>query len=242
MTRTTLSFLCLIIVLTGCDVLKKSSKEDFEEGVYTMPAKQPFRNIVGDSSSSFNKKTTVFLFEESDTLWFISKAANGAPAKNTFLYPLQNDEAGLVLQKRSFDFDVFVTPFKYRFAIKGLPPQMNTSFNGSFYFGYRMDKYAVHKTKLKFGIEREKFKKTGLGVGVFAGVGSVFINPVTMQNTIDYEYDGFVLDYGVAVLAGIRNISTGLSVGFDFLPSNRGKNWIYQHKPWIGIFIGLNLN
>lgn len=234
-------YLFFLILTAGCNVLKKSSRDDVEEGVYKVAPNQVFRSIGKDSIGVFKNKTQLWLLEQSDTLWFYTHAMQSM-SKNHFIYPLADSNNKLVLTKTSFDFDVFTTPFKYRFATMGMPPQMNTAFNGSFYIGYRKDKLSVKKIKMPFGMEREKFKKTGLGFGCFAGVGSVFISPSAMQNSIDFEYDGFVIDYGVALLVGIRNLSTGLSLGFDFLPDKNGKKWIYQHKPWLGIFIGLNLN
>ena len=100
----------------------------------------------------------------------------------------------------------------------------------------------MKKREIYPGVFRENFSKTGFGFGGFIGAGSVFINPKFMDNAIDYEYDALAFDYGIAVLFGVRNFSTGLSLGFDFLTDKNRNNWVYQHQPWIGIFIGLNLN
>ncbi len=142
----------------------------------------------------------------------------------------------------SFDIDAFTTSFKFRPGIKDMPQQMNTTFNGAIYIGRRSDHFVYGNQKNTKGIQRKITQKMGYGFGAFAGVGSVFINPKVLASTIDYEYDGFVFEYGVAMLVSYGNINTGIAIGADALTDKNRKNWIYQHKPWVGIFIGFNLN
>jgi hypothetical protein len=220
-------------------VLRKTSLQDIPEGRYIIPSAA--NKSFLQSSDSINKESLryVYLFHENDSVVF---RINSGSKTGGIIYPLNNMQTKILLLKTSIDFDVFTTPFKYRPAANGVPPQFNSNFNGSFYFGYLIDRYQVSVKEIYPGIKREKFSKTGLGAGVFIGAGSAFINPKFMNNTIDYEYDALAIDYGAALLFGIRNISTGVSVGFDFLTDKNRKNWVYRHKPWVGIFIGINLN
>lgn len=230
------SFIVFSVIQTGCTTIKKSALEDLPEGRYAISGKSN-RSLLA-LEDSFNKDSIkqIHLYQE-DSLYFVLP---GTSIKGTIrLLPEKNQQ--LILYKSSFDFDVFTTPFKFRPATT-LPQQLNTSFNGSFYFGYRRDRFSIKRTRLFNEVSRDRFTKMGVGIGAFVGVGSAFVNPISMRNTIDYEYDAVAIDYGLAVLLGMRNFNTGLSVGFDFLTDKNRKQWVYQHKPWIGIFIGLNLN
>ena len=218
-------------LFSGCAVLQKTSVQDITEGKYLIPA--------SDNSTTNRKTTPVYVYTENDSVYF--RTLTGLPVTK-LLYPVNSKSNNIVLLRPSLDFDVFTTPFKFRPAIADMPAQFNTSFNGSFYLGYRIDRLKIQRKNIVDGISREKFTKSGIGFGAFAGIGSAFINPKLMNNAIDYEYDAFAIDYGAAVLVGFRNINTGVSLGFDFLTDKNSKQWIYQHKPWLGIFIGLNLN
>lgn len=227
----------LAIIQTSCTTIKKNALQDLPEGNYSISGKSD-RSFLA-SSDSFQKDSIkqIHLYQE-DSLYFM---VPGSPVKGTIRL-LPGNRQAVMLYKSSFDFDVFTTPFKFRPATTMLPQQLNTNFNGSFYFGYRIDRYSIKRSRLTNDISRDHFTKAGLGIGTFVGVGAAFINPVSMRNTIDYEYDAVAIDYGLAILLGLRNFSTGISVGFDFLTDRNKKQWIYQHKPWVGIFIGLNLN
>lgn len=221
----------ILYLFCSCSVLQKTSVQDIAEGKYLIPA---------SADSAANRKSTpVYVYTENDSVYYRTLAGRTV---TKLLYPVNSKSNNIILLRPSFDFDVFTTPFKFRPAIAGMPAQFNTSFNGSFYLGYRVDRLKIQQKNIIDGISREKFTKSGIGIGAFAGIGSAFINPKVMNNTIDYEYDAFAIDYGAAVLVGFRNINTGVSLGFDFLTDKNRKQWIYQHKPWLGIFIGLNLN
>ncbi|MDX5480835.1 MAG: hypothetical protein LPK07_04055, partial [Hymenobacteraceae bacterium] len=62
------------------------------------------------------------------------------------------------------------------------------------------------------------------------------------QGAIGYEYEGMVWLNGIAGIVGVNNITLGLAVGLDHLFDRNRHDWIYQHKPWIGLAFGLNLN
>lgn len=143
--------------------------------------------------------------------------------------------------KRSFDVDAMTVLFKYRPGTIGLPRQLNPSFNGNAYIGYRIDRFWLDYKKTPGGILKE-LKHRAISVGGFGGIGSTFISPSTTHYKITDEYDGLVLTRGFAVMAGINSLTVGLGVGWDYL-TDRDKNiWIYQNKPWYGITLGLNIN
>jgi hypothetical protein len=227
----------LLVMLASCTTIKKNALEDLPEGKYKISGKSEHSFLFTQQPLQKDTIHTMELYQE-DSLYFI---VPGTIIKGTI--ELKPDyRQPLILHQSGFDFDVFTTPFKFRPANALLPQQLNTNFNGSFYFGYRSDRFSIKRTSLSNNISRDYFTKVGIGVGAFVGVGTAFVNPISMRNNIDYEYDAVAIDYGMAVLLGLKSFSTGVSVGFDFLTDRNRKQWVYQHKPWIGIFIGLNLN
>ncbi len=59
---------------------------------------------------------------------------------------------------------------------------------------------------------------------------------------IQLEYDGFIFMNGVAGIVAVNRLTFGLGIGLDILLDKNKSYWIYQHKPWIGLTVGLNLN
>lgn len=62
----------------------------------------------------------------------------------------------------------------------------------------------------------------------------------TTNNAIATEYDGLILQKGIAGIVAINKLTIGVSVGFDDLLDRNNKNWIYENKPWFGLMLGLN--
>ena len=81
-----------------------------------------------------------------------------------------------------------------------------------------------------------------LSFGLFAGLGATTMNTFVTNNGVSSEYDGVLFTKGIAVMAGVGNLTFGLAFGIDHLMDNNHKTWIYQAKPWLGLTVGLNLN
>ena len=146
-----------------------------------------------------------------------------------------------VLRKKGFDFDLLIVPFKYRGSTSSLPSQLTTDFNGNVFFGYRIDRYESRFTETPMGLERS-LRHHAITVGGFGGFGTTFISPWTTNNQTTDEYSGFIFTRGVSAMVGVRNLTVGIGVGWDYL-ADRDKNiWIYQNKPWLGLMLSLNLN
>jgi hypothetical protein len=147
----------------------------------------------------------------------------------------------LKLYRYTFDIDVLTVPFKVRPATAGLPEQLNANFDAAVYFGRRRDSYTIEKSgNGRSG--RTSITGVGYGYGGFVGIGSVTMNPFVTNQKIDYEYDGFVLNGGIAGIYDAKKFNLGLAIGADFLVDKNRSNWIYQGKPWIGVLFGINLN
>lgn len=123
------------------------------------------------------------------------------------------------------DINIISIPFKIRPAVNGFPEQLNASFNAALYLG-----------KLKARAE------TKYGYGIFLGLGSVTMNPFVTGQKIDYEYEGLAASLGLGGVYDFKRFNAGLALGFDHLSDKNKDHWIYQHKPWIGILFGVNLN
>jgi hypothetical protein len=145
------------------------------------------------------------------------------------------------LSASSFDIDVITEPFKYRPGASGFPRQVNASFNGNVYVGYRIDKFKIRYTNTPGGTKKE-INHLALTGGTFAGFGATFVSPwTTNYQTLD-EYEGLVLSRGFTAMIGLKSLTFGLGVGWDFLTDRDKSIWIYQNKPWYGVTIGLSVN
>ena len=148
----------------------------------------------------------------------------------------------LKLKKTSFDIDVLTIPFKYRPSVIDFPNQLNANFSGAVYAGLRNDFYYFNYHSNDIGENRRKLNRLGISFGVFSGIGSSAINPWVTQDQVSSEYDGFLFMNGLAGLVAVNKLTFGLGLGVDYLLDKNKKYWIYHHKPWLGLTVGLNLN
>ncbi len=143
--------------------------------------------------------------------------------------------------KKSFDIDAMTVPFKYRPSSMGFPRQLNSSFNGNLYIGYRVDRFWLDYKNTPAGMVKE-IKHSAITVGGFGGIGTAFISPWSTNYRTTDEYDGVVLTRGLAFMVGINSLTVGLGVGWDYLTDRDKDIWIYQNKAWYGLTLGLNIN
>jgi hypothetical protein len=149
---------------------------------------------------------------------------------------------GLKLWHREFDFDIFTLPFKVRPAREGVPAQLNTTFNAALYLGRRLDVYHFGQLGLPSGRSVPQIRTAGFGYGGFVGLGSAVVTPDLTHQQAATEYEGFVLHAGAAAIYDARVLNVGAAIGFDHLLGADGPHWLYQHRPWLGLLFGLNLN
>ncbi|GAB2584440.1 hypothetical protein GCM10027190_37110 [Spirosoma areae] len=147
-----------------------------------------------------------------------------------------------VLYSREIDVDVFTLPFKIRPARTGLPSQLNSNFNAALYVGRRIDSYRYRWQPVTPTYDVRTLRSRGFGYGLFVGIGSATINDFVVRQPISIEYEGVILDAGVAAIYDARIFNVGLAVGIDYLTDRHRQNWIYQQRPWFGVLFGLNLN
>lgn len=145
-------------------------------------------------------------------------------------------------QRAEIDMDVFTLPFKIRPAQGRLPGQLNSNFNAALYLGRRVDLYNYRWKPVTPTVNVRQLRSRGFGYGVFAGIGSAAINDFVTRTPIGIEYEGVVLDAGIAAIYDARIFNIGLAMGLDYLMDSNRQHWIYQQKPWFGVLFGLNLN
>jgi hypothetical protein len=212
-------FAFTLLIMSGCAGLKDLPKYQLKNDYYLF-------------KQAGAKPIDVFVDVQEDTLILISAnkmAVDVKPGKDQ------------TLMKKSFDVDIMTVLFKYRPQTLGFPRQLNSTFNGNVYFGYRIDRFKVHFKNTPIGTKRE-INHSALTVGAFTGMGTAAINPWTTNYRTADEYDGLVLTRGIAVMIGVNSLTVGIGVGWDYLTDRDKDIWIYQNKPWYGLTLGLNLN
>lgn len=214
-------FSVVVLFIAGCSATKDAPKYELTDGRYAY--RQP--------GEKFRK---VYVFVDGDSVNLFTDQAGTMPIVPQIL----RDEFFL---KRSFDVDVAVAPFKFRPASVNLPRQLNADFNGNIFLGYRFDRFRFIHKQTPVGWRRF-YKHRALSIGAFGGLGTTAVTPWTTNYQMNDEYMGLVLTRGVAVMAGISNLTVGLGIGWDHITDRDKHIWIYQGKAWYGVTIGLNLN
>lgn len=214
------------LLLASCATLQNKAKYDLADGKYKL-------RIEG-------KKFDCYIENNADSIEiynFSSKISTNLPENMPINLPIKQQ-----LVKSSLDIDILTALFKLRPPAKNiLPAQINTNFNGNIYLGHRTDVYQIHYKKNPLGIYQRQINHFGFSGGIFAGLANTAMNPSTTNNKISTEYDGIILQKGIAGIMAVNKLTIGLSLGFDDI-LGKENTWIYQNKPWFGLMLGLNLN
>ncbi len=228
------SYFLVVFLFASCTLLKEGSAYELKNSRYKSTAKgktEYFWVQFNDSLLSLFPYHNKIDVNKNNPLSF---SLNGIPRSDS--PPFLN------LSKSGFDIDFLTIPFKYRPSVKNFPNQLNTNFSGGIYAGFRSDFYHFYYSTDPVGKQKSEQKHFGLGIGFFSGFGSTAINPWTTQSRVQSEYDGFVFMNGVAGIIAVNKLTFGLCTGIDFLLDKNKSAWIYQHKPWVGLTLGLNIN
>lgn len=220
-------FLCLIFGLFGCATLQNNAKYELANGKYKI-------KIDGKKFDCYveNNNDSIIAYNLSN------KIATSLPQKTEIYRPIKQQ-----FIKSSLDIDILTALFKIRPHTPDiLPAQLNTNFNGNIYIGHRIDIYEIKYYKSPLNIYQRHINHIGFSGGIFVGLSNTAMTPSTTNNKISTEYDGIVLQKGVAGILAINKLTVGLGIGFDNLLDKNHNSWIYQNKPWFGLMLGLNLN
>ncbi|MFT3701239.1 MAG: hypothetical protein QM802_02665 [Agriterribacter sp.] len=237
---TTLKFAFAAITglcLFSCSVLdNNSSKYNFSDGYYY-------------SRLDKKKKAKYYLLTGGDSIKVfpasVSRQIADTVKSITLLFPPHEKPlhfSNYYFLTRTFDIDFLSTLFKFRPAVKDFSQQLNATFNGSVYAGFRKDMYKLSYTQTPLHTQNRKISHYGYSVGGFLGIGTVRIDQSLTLNRIDYEYDGAALNAGLAGIFAFNKLNFGINCGVDYLTDKNRRVWVNQAKPWIGLSVGLNLN
>jgi hypothetical protein len=230
--RYLLLFTCLVF-FNSCSLFEKTSKHGFESGIYSYKSQDGHDNRV-------------YLEMEDDSVTAFQVSGNSPVGDPLFglslLSPPQSDLYPEKFIKKSLDIDITSIVFKFRPGVKGLPVQFTTDFNAAMYAGWRRDNYLLRKSSPL--IHKRSMEVTGRGfdAGIFAGPGTTLIAPFVTQGKVVNEYNGMILQFGIACFVESSVASFGIAGGVDHLLSPDRSIWIYQHKPWLGFIVGIALN
>ena len=227
-----LLFSVLIILLGSCGIIEKSSRHDFQTGFYNY-------------SSNFVQHQKVYV-ESGEKIIAYPIQGKIAAKEPLFDISLQGSDsvclAPIKFSKNSLDIDFTTVLFKFRPSIYHLPAQLNTDFNASIYAGWRHDNYYLRIKSDPKGQCSNTLVNRGYDFGLFAGPGGTTVGPFSTRNAVSNEYNGFIIQYGLAGFLESNMASFGISAGMDRLFSPDNKYWIYRNKPWIGFMVGIALN
>jgi len=213
---------CILLSLWSCSAARHAQNdEELDDGRYRYK----------QAGCSFRK---VFVYTKDDSVSIFNNKEGSEEIKPA----VDKDQ---IFVKSTFDIDAITIPFKYRPKTANLPQTLNAGFNGNFFVGYRVDRFRVSHEKTPVGIKRYQ-SRFGLAVGAFTGIGETEVNESTTDGGTTNEYHGFIFSRGFALILGFDKVTVGTALGFDRLSGRDRTTWIYQHKPWFGVTIGLDLN
>jgi hypothetical protein len=222
-----------IAALYSCSTLERASLHGLNDGFYQL-----------QSDSSENQ--AVYLDVSEDTISVYPTTSKQAESKPTLTIPLATSDSlpfqRITFKKQGLDLDISTVLMKYRPAIGELPAQLTTDLNLALYAGWRYDYFLVKPRKNPLGKTTVSVDNRGFDFGFFAGPGTTLISPFTTRNRRSDEYNGMILQAGLAGFIESNMASFGLAVGYDYLLSKNRAIWIYNNKPWVGFMIGVALN
>jgi hypothetical protein len=219
--------------LASCSLLEKASLHGLGNGRYSMKVgKRSCETVYADVA------------EEQISLHRLQNSRpDSLPFLRLPLVPGQRADSGwVVLRRQSLDIDISSVLFKYRPSVYGLPPQLSNEFNLALYAGWRFDYFRYRSRRDALGRYRPSLSGRGFDMGIFAGPGTTLISPFTTRGQRSDEYNGMIMQTGIAAFFELSMASFGFAAGADFLAGPDRKNWIYQNRLWLGFVVGIALN
>ncbi|RIW14499.1 hypothetical protein D0X99_13145 [Algoriphagus lacus] len=223
----------VIGLFSSCNTLEKASTHGFISGYYKL--------------KSENKNIENVYLDVTDDQINVYQEKKGLVDQKQFLnIPLKTTDSlifdQMIFKKQSLDFDLTSIIFKYRPSVYGLPEQLTTDLNIALYTGWRHDSYEVKSKLSPLGKSYYKINNRGYDFGIFAGPGTTLISPFTTRNNRPDEYNGMIIQGGIAGFIELSMASFGVALGYDYLLSQDRNIWIYNNKPWVGFVVGIALN
>jgi hypothetical protein len=222
-----------LVWLTSCSVIEKASRHGFYNDYYEL-------------SSGKNKAEKVYLDVSDEEINAYRVTENGLDdsVMISVSFPLVDSlyYFPMTFKRKSLDIDLTAVLLKCRLPVDDHPAQMITDFNAALYAGWRTDNFWIRKEMDPLGKTRDEIIHRGYDFGLFVGTGATLIGPFSTNNIVTDEYNGMIIEYGLACFLETDFASFGIAAGFDYLMSPDRNSWIYNNKPWIGLIVGIALN
>ena len=226
-------FLAACLSIFSCRVFDEASRHGFQSGYYRMD--------TGKEGQADRVYVDVL-----DTAVCVYRNPAAGLQRPDLVFPLGitrlASPAPLVFRKQSLDIDISTILLKYRPNTEGMPAQLHTDMNVSLFAGWRHDRYRLVVNTDPLGRREAAWNSLGFDFGGFLGTGSTFVGPFTTANRTQAEYNGMILQAGLAGFIESDIASFGLAAGIDQLMNRDKAIWIYNRKPWIGFIVGIALN
>ena len=222
-----------LVWLTSCSVIDNASRHGFYSDYYELiSGKNKVEKVyldVGDAEINAYRVTENRLDDS---------------AMISVSFPLVDSlyHFPMTFRRKSIDIDLTAVLLKCRLPVDNHPAQMITDFNAALYAGWRTDNFRIRKEMDPIGRSRDEIIHRGYDFGLFAGTGATVIGPFSTNNIVTDEYNGMIIEFGLAGFLETNFASFGIAAGFDYLLSDDRNSWIYNKKPWIGLIVGIALN
>lgn len=224
------------VILTSCGILESTSCSDLNNNFFK-------ENLKHGSEE-------IFVLADEEKLSVYRAKDKGFTSEfdklDVEVYPLlsckEHMPPEISFYNREFNLSLITIPLKFRPAVKGAPFQLNSDTNGALFAGLKKSRYGVNYSNAMDDLYERHISNIEFSYGIFLGVGNTLVSPsTTTDNEFDDEYDGVILQKGVAVFLGYNNFNLGVALGFDNLFGDDRNIWAYKNRPYIGLSIGLDL-
>jgi hypothetical protein len=222
-----------LVCLTSCSVMDNASRHGFYSDYYEL--------ISGKNEV---EKVYLDIGDEKINAYRVTENRLDDSAMLSVSFPLVDSlyHFPMTFRRKSLDIDLTAVLLKCRLPVDNHPAQMITDFNAALYAGWRTDNFRIRKEMDPIGRSRNEIIHRGYDFGLFAGTGATLIGPFSTNNIVTDEYNGMIIEFGLAGFLETDFASFGIAGGFDYLLSPDRNSWIYNKKPWIGLIVGIALN
>ena len=255
--------LTILLLTTSCASLRQRDDTTQLNQVFQIPKYQElfaYAKKGGVKTKTLLHPAKAALYQKHDTLYveFLAETLRPTDADpntldqsdslaifflhyNPTLKKIEEKSPWFRYQTTGLDIDLFTLPFKYRFKTADQPGQLEDKLNVGIHIGGRYD-LGRYRTVYFRRNHRSEISTFSLGLGGFFCVGPAKVDPFSTVGRLQDEYYGLGLNYGLATTLSVGGFSAGLALGLEQLADRNRHVWIYQHKPWLGVTFGLNLN
>ncbi|MGX5858287.1 hypothetical protein ACWKW6_31815 [Dyadobacter jiangsuensis] len=138
-------------------------------------------------------------------------------------------------------FRAITIPVKFRPKLTNVQPQAESGLNFAFSSGIKAS-LATFKTPMTLS-ETRATMTSSVSLGYFLGLAATDVNPKTTSNKVSdlQATKNAIMPTGLVLIYGINSINFGAALGMDMIFGPNRDKWIYRHKRWYGVIIGIDI-